>query len=198
MSVLTIVVLVFLGLIGFAIVCATYMLVFKAGRNSVQDSVMRCLVYITEYGHTRKPLRGKLAFSDVKGNLYEYGKHFSVIYPHKYERTFREGYLEIHISERGQMIANPPNESDKLQPEERSTLLYEVSRGRIGVEMLRFVTGSKNNSVLIVAILAFAIGALGVFGITQYQSNQHTANTANVTGVQQQSPSQQIQVTGGK
>lgn len=186
--------LIFILLASFAAVMfiALLILVFIYGRATVKDKPNEAAIFVKNGKHVDKPFKAKLIESGRNGLCFMYKKH-TVMIPKSYADIFYRNRRMIFINHIGQLIAQPFDKQDiPITKSAQDNLIYEMVSSHIGADGMRALKGKPTQSIIIVAILAFAIGAVAVFGFNYFKDNYKPASKPPVTQQQIQIPSGEV------
>jgi len=148
------------------------LITFLIGRSTIKDNPDKALIYVRNGLHVDKPIKAIRKGKSNRGVSYKYGKN-TVFVPSTYAEVYHHNRRMVFLNKIGQVIALPFSVDVTLNSDEKSDLIYELIESHIGADSIRALKGKSNLSIIMVALIAFAIGAIAVYGILQFQSTMN-------------------------
>jgi len=186
---LLIIILWFFAIVLFA---GTMLVVFLIGRGTVKNNPKKAYIFIKNGLNVEPPIKGSLSGKPTKkGHKYIYNGGF-VMVPSKYKQVFYKNRRMLFIDKLGQLIALPFDNDTVLDNIQSEELILELIGSHIGSDAIRALRGKQTTSIIIVALIAFALGAIIVFGATQYMKTRTPVKQTTTT--QQQNKPVPIEV----
>ena len=163
-------------------------IILLIGRKSINDNPNKAIILIKTGLHTGIA-KGILKDTTKRGVNYKYNNKV-IFVPSSYQELFCANKRILFVSGMGQLIASPFGKDVELADTEKEDLIYELIESHIGADGMRALRGKQSMSIIMVALIAFAIGAIGVYGVIQFQNTIAQKQPAPVTQTQTQQPKQ--------
>ena len=182
-------VLIILILFGIVLFGGLIFVIYLLGKRSIKNNPNKALIFIKNGNNVEKPLKGCFHEESKEGVSYKYGNGKTILIPISYGEVYCMNKRMVFINHIGQLIALPFDKDTHIGSIKSANLIYEICASHVGADGMRALKGKSTASIILVALVAFALGAVIVFVTTQFMDMQQTKQpTTNVT--EQQRPTQ--------